>query len=50
MKLPRRVSTEEDVAAFLRSFGGWKDLVDTDKFIEDNNESRRRSIKPPVDL
>lgn len=45
-----RPKTEEDRDAFLTSAGSWKDIVDTDKLIEDIYESRRRSIRPRVDL
>ncbi|MCX6023268.1 MAG: hypothetical protein NTZ05_16390 [Chloroflexi bacterium] len=49
-RLPVREFTEADDEAFLAAGGGWEGLIDTDKFIEDIYESRRRSIKPPVDL
>src|SRR5438477_11440601 len=42
--------TDADSQAFLFSFGGWKDLVDTDRLIEDILESRRLSSRPPVEL
>jgi hypothetical protein len=45
----RRVPTKADWDAFRSSAGGWSDL-DTDQLVEDIYESRRRSIRPPVDL
>lgn len=47
--MPRRVRTPEDLDAFMRSAGSWKD-VDIDKFIEETYEQRRRSSRPPVEL
>lgn len=47
---PRNAKTEADYEAFRSAAGGWKDLVDTDKLIEDNYKSRRISTRPPVDL
>src|SRR4051794_2964009 len=50
--LPRRkgrTKTEEDYEAFLASAGGWAD-VDVDTFLEDMNESREHSSRPPVEL
>ena len=46
----RRVITDADHQAFLSSLGGWKDLVDTDKLIENIYESRSISSRPPVEL
>ena len=43
-----RAKTAEDYAAFLSSFGGWKD-VDTDALLKDIDASRQSS-RPPVDL
>ncbi|HTE86077.1 MAG TPA: hypothetical protein VK821_15235 [Dehalococcoidia bacterium] len=45
-----RAKTKADHEAFLASAGGWKDIVDTDKFLADNEESRRLSSRPPVEL
>lgn len=47
----RRVvtKTEADYEAFRSAAGSWAD-VDTDKFIRDIYESRRRSSGPPVEL
>ena len=45
----RRAKTKEDYDAFLSSLGGWKD-VDVDAFLRDNDESRRISTRPPVEL
>lgn len=46
----QRVITDADHEAFLSSLGGWKDLVDTDKLIENIYESRSISTRPPVEL
>jgi hypothetical protein len=46
----RRVISDADHQAFLSSLGGWKDLVDIDKLIENIYESRSISTRPPVDL
>lgn len=40
--------TKADDEAFLAAAGGWKDF-DLDKFLEDNEESRRMSSRPPVE-
>lgn len=48
-KRGRRVKTEADYEAFLASLGGWKD-VDVEAFLKDNEESRRISTRPPVEL
>jgi hypothetical protein len=45
----RRARTEADHEAFLASLGGWPE-VDVDAFFKDNEESRRMSIRPAVDL
>ena len=50
--LPRlrpRKKTEADYEAFLSSAGTWSD-VDVDEFLRENYESRKRSVRPPVDL
>ena len=51
---PRRRSsrkrTKADYEAFLASAGGWKELIDTDRFLADNYESRRLSSRPPIEL
>jgi hypothetical protein len=39
----------EDVAAAWATFGGWKG-VDLERFLRDNEESRRISTRPPVEL
>ena len=44
-----RSKTKADYDAFRSAAGSWAD-VDTDKFIEDIYESRRRSSRPPVQL
>jgi antitoxin (DNA-binding transcriptional repressor) of toxin-antitoxin stability system len=41
--------TEADIEAFRSAAGGWAD-IDTDKLIENIYESRRISIRPPVEL
>lgn len=41
----KRAKTKADYEAFLSSAGSWKD-VDTDKFIADVYESRKRSSRP----
>jgi hypothetical protein len=41
--------TDADYAAFRAAAGGWKD-VDVDRFLADNQESRRISTRPPVEL
>lgn len=46
----KRNRTAADREAFLSSLGGWKDLVDTDKLIENIYESRSISTRPPVEL
>ena len=48
-KRRRRTKTKADYEAFLASAGGWKD-VDVDSFLNDNDESRRISTRPPVEL
>jgi hypothetical protein len=45
-----RVKTQADYKASRRAAGGWKDLIDVDRFIEDIYESRRISTRPPVEL
>ncbi len=45
-----RKPTEAERAAFLRTAGGWKGLIDVDQFVEDNYESRRRSTRPAVEF
>lgn len=46
--VPRKKS-KADIASFLASAGGWKD-VDTDRLKEDIYESRHLSTKPRPDL
>ena|SRR5436190_22716760 len=46
----KRNRRNADREAFLASLGGWKDLVDTDKLVEDIYESRRISTRPPIRL
>jgi hypothetical protein len=45
-----RTKTEADYEAFRSSAGAWRDLVDTDRLIEDIYESRRILSRPPVEL
>lgn len=42
--------TDEEIAAFRATSGGWIGLVDTDQLRRDIEESRRLPPKPPVDL
>jgi hypothetical protein len=44
-----RIYTKADDEAFLAAAGGWKDF-DLDKFLRDNEESRRLSSRPSVEL
>ncbi len=46
----KRAISKADYEAFLSSAGGWKGSVDVDKFLKDNERSRRISIRPPVKL
>jgi hypothetical protein len=45
----RRLKTRADYEAFLASAGGWAE-VDVDTFLKENEESRRLSTRPPVEL
>lgn len=47
---PGSAKTEADYEAFRPAAGSWKDLVDTDKLIEDIFESRKISSRPSVEL
>jgi len=47
---PWRDKTEEDYEAFRSSAGGWKGIVDVEQILKDNEESRRISTRPPVEL
>ena len=47
---PIRRKSAADIAAFLSSAGGWKDVVDTDKLRADIAESHRLPIKPRPEL
>jgi hypothetical protein len=49
-KVPRPEPSSADRDAFLSTAGGWKDLVDTDKLIENIYESRSISSRPPIQL
>lgn len=44
-----RGRSKADYEALLAAAGSWKD-VDTDSFVADVYESRRRSSRPPVEL
>lgn len=48
-KRGRRAKSEADYEAFLASLGSWKD-VDVDAFLKGNEESRRLSTRPAVEL
>lgn len=41
--------TAEELELFRSAAGSWAD-IDTDKLIDDIYETRRRSIRPPVEL
>ncbi len=45
----RQAKSKADHEAFLSTFGAWKD-VDTEKFIKENYEQRKRPTRPPVEL
>lgn len=47
---PWQQRTEEDYAAFRSAAGSWKGHIDVEQFLRDNEESRRLSTRPPVDL
>lgn len=54
MPLPGRKThlkkpTAADIEAFRSAAGGWAD-IDTDKLVENIYESRRNSVRPPVEL
>jgi hypothetical protein len=49
VNVPRETSPEA-VAAFAAAAGGWRGNVDVDRFIEDNYEARRASVRPAVEL
>jgi len=46
----KKVLRTADREAFLSSLGGWKDLVDTDRLIENIRKSRSISSRPSVEL
>jgi hypothetical protein len=46
----KRAISKVDYDAFLASAGSWSGIVDVDKFLEDNEASRRISTRPPVSL
>jgi hypothetical protein len=48
-KATARGRSKADYEALLAAAGSWKD-VDTDAFVADVYESRRRSSRPPVEL
>ncbi len=48
-KRPPRRKAKADINAFLSAAGSWED-VDTDTFINNIYESRRRSNRPPANL
>lgn len=45
----RRIS-EEDYLLFLSSAGSWRNVVDAERFLKGNYESRRRSSRPHIEL
>ena len=45
----RRTRTPEDYEAFLASAGGWADL-DLEGFLVENDDQRKRSSRPRVEL
>lgn len=45
-----RPKSQADLEVFRSSAGSWAGNVDTDKFLRDVDESRRRSSRPPVQL
>ena len=46
----RRTRTEADFRAFQAAAGAWRGLVDVDRFVEENYQTRSRSNRPPVAL
>lgn len=46
----KRVIAEADYKAFRSAAGGWKDIVDVEKFLKDTYKSRDISSRPPVRL
>jgi hypothetical protein len=42
--------TEADLRAFQSAAGAWRGLIDVDRFIDDNYQTRARSSRPPVSL
>jgi hypothetical protein len=46
--MAKRKKTKADEDAFLSSAGGWKGLIDADKFLKDIEESRKVP-RPKVD-
>lgn len=47
-RVKRNISKDNEL--FLSSAGGWKGIVDVDKFLRDNEESRKISTSPQVKL
>jgi hypothetical protein len=46
----KRTKKLSDHEAFLSSAGGWKGLLDPDKFLADIYERRRHTTRTPVEL
>lgn len=46
----KRVITEADFKAFHSAAGGWKDIVNLEKFLKETYRSRDISSRPPVRL
>ena len=45
-----RLPSAEDIAATIASAGGWRGLVDVERFKEDNRRQKLVSTRPAVDL
>jgi antitoxin (DNA-binding transcriptional repressor) of toxin-antitoxin stability system len=46
----KRLPSKADLEAFQASAGSWEEHVDLDQFLSANEESRRISTRPPVEL
>jgi hypothetical protein len=46
----KRVPSKTDLEAFRASAGSWKDHLDLDQFLRDNEQSRSIAPRPPVEL
>jgi hypothetical protein len=45
-----KLPSADDIAATMASAGGWRDLVDVERFKEDNRRQKLVSTRPAVDL